>query len=489
MKMSMTGQMQLRQQMKLAPRMIQSMEILQLNNLALLEKIDAELNSNPILEITDSETVPETAAQEDPPVEDIRQQELTIGEDSNNAEDFQRLDGFDGDFGGHIYRGDSISRRRYDDEYDPKLAALNNAPVTVHSLHEYLTNQWQPVDAEEPVKKAGQAIIDYIDDRGYLQVRLEQLYNKDKSDFNLEHLTAALKLVQQLEPLGVGASDLKECLLIQMAQFPDDMSFEMKLISKYMDKLLENQLPYIAKKMNCSLERINQALEHMRKFDTSPGLAIGREQNHPVTADVIVELNEDGSYSVFLAERSLPSLRINQLYAGMARDRNVDDKTRQFVRNNLRSANWFIDAIEQRKQTLLRVSRAIVERQSEFFDKGPLYLKPLPMSRIADDVGVHVATVSRAVSGKYIQSPQGLSPLRSFFVSGIETTDGRSQSVDAIRLNLQHIIDTEDKSAPLTDDEIKRRLEDMGLKKLARRTVTKYRKQLNIPTARFRKKY
>ncbi|NIA17271.1 MAG: hypothetical protein GWO86_02875, partial [Planctomycetes bacterium] len=358
MKMSMTGQMQMRQQMKLAPRMIQSMEILQLNNLALLEKIDAELNSNPILEVADSEIESETAAQEDSPAEDIRQQELNIGEDSNNAEDFQRLDGFDGDFGGHIYRGDSIIRRSYDDEYDPKLAALNNAPVTVHSLHEYLVNQWQLVDAGEPVKKAGQTIIDYIDDRGYLQVRLEQLYNKDKSDFNPEHLTAALKLVQQLEPPGVGASDLKECLLIQMAQSADDMSFEMKLVSKYMDKLLENQLPYIAKKMNCSLEQINHALERMRKFDTSPGLAIGKEQNHPVTADVIVEPNEDGSYSVFLAERSLPSLRINRLYAGMARDRNVDEKTRQFVRNNLRSANWFIDAIEQRKRTLLRVSRA-----------------------------------------------------------------------------------------------------------------------------------
>ena len=477
------------QQMKLAPRMIQSMEILQLNSLALLEKIDAELNSNPILEIADSEAGPETVSQENAPAEDIHQQELTIGDGADNAEDFQRLDGFDSDFSDHLYRGDSITNRRYDDEYDPKLAALNNAPVTVHSLHEYLTNQWQLVDAEESIKKAGQEIIDYIDDRGYLQVRLEQLYNKDKSDFNLEHLAAALKLVQQLEPLGVGAGDLKECLLIQMAQSADDMSFEMKLISKYMDKLLENQLPYIAKKMNCSLERINQALERMRKFDTSPGLVIGKEQNHPVAADVIVEPNEDGSYSVFLAETSLPSLRINQLYAGMVRDRNVDEKTRLFVRNNLRSAHWFIDAIEQRKQTLLRVSRAIVKYQSEFFEKGPLYLKPLPMSRIADDVGIHLATVSRAVSGKYVQSPQGLAPLRSFFVSGIETTDGQSQSVDAIRINLQSIIDAEDKSAPLTDDEIKNKLEEMGLKKLARRTVTKYRKLLNIPTARFRKKY
>ena len=377
MKMSMTGQMQMRQQMKLAPRMIQSMEILQLNSLALLEKIDAELNSNPILEVADSEAGPDTATQEDSPEEDIRQQELNIGEDSNNAEDFQRLDKFDGDFNAEIYRGDSIIRRRYDDEYDPKLAALNNTPVTVHSLHEYLVNQWQLVDANEPVKKAGQAIIDYIDDRGYLQIRLEQLYNKDKSGFNLEHLAAALKLVQQLEPLGIGASDIKECLLIQMAQFADDMSFEIKLISKYMDKLLENQLPYIAKKMNCSLELINRALERMRKFDTSPGLQIGKERNHPVKADVIAEPNEDGSYSVFLADVSLPSLRINQLYAGMARDSDVDEKTRQFVKNNLRSAHWFIDAIEQRKRTLLRVSRAIVERQSEFFENGPLYMNPI----------------------------------------------------------------------------------------------------------------
>ena len=488
MKMSMTGQMQLSQQMKLAPRMIQSMEILQLNTLALLEKIDAELDSNPVLEVVE----PETESQPGPeelPTEDIRQKELDVVDDSNNAEDFQRLDSFENDFGDYMNRGDYVSRSRYDDERDPKLAALNNTPATVCSLHEHLTHQWGVIDAEPSVKKAGQAIIDYIDDRGYLQVRLEQLYNKDKADFNFEHLTTALKLIQKLEPLGVGARDMKECLLIQMAQSTDDMTFEMNLISKYMDKLLENQLPYIAKKMNCSPERINKAIERMRKLDTSPGLSISKEKNYPVAADVIAEANEDGSYAVFLADTSLPSLRINQLYAEMAQDRKIGNETRQFLKNNIRSAHWFIDAVEQRKNTLLRVSRAIVERQVEFFDKGPLYLRPLPMSRIAEDVGVHLATISRAVAGKYILSQQGLHPLRSFFINGMETVDGNSQSVETIRLKLKQIVDAEDKSAPMTDDEIKNKLESMGIKKLARRTVTKYRKLLNIPTARFRKKY
>jgi RNA polymerase sigma-54 factor len=275
-----------------------------------------------------------------------------------------------------------------------------------------------------------------------------------------------------------------------MAQSGEDMSFESRLVTEHMDDLLDNHLPEIARKMNCSIDTINRAIERMSKLDTSPGLQIGQNRNHPITPDVIVEsLEDEGQYSVHLADSGLPYLRISDYYTKMAKDDRVGEKTRQFLQNNMRSAQWIIDAIEQRKNTLLKVTRAIVKYQTDFFDKGQLHLRPLPMSKVADDVGVHLATVSRAVAGKYVQCPWGILPLRKFFSGGIEDVNGQPHSWEAVRAKLQQIIDEEDKAKPLNDDEICDLLLSGGIKKLARRTVAKYRKLLNIPAARFRKKF
>jgi RNA polymerase sigma-54 factor len=293
-----------------------------------------------------------------------------------------------------------------------------------------------------------------------------------------------------LEPPGVGARDLRECLLIQMAQSADDMGFEMRLVNDHMDALLENRLPEIAKKMHCSIEQVNHAVERMSKLDTSPGLQIGLDRNHPVTADVIVEPSEGpDEYAVRLADANLPRLRVSSYYSRMAKDTATGDNTKKFLLNNIRSAQWIIDAIEQRKNTLLKVTKAVVKHQKDFFDKGQLYLRPLPMSTVADEVGVHLATVSRAVAGKYMQCPAGVLPLRKFFSGGMEDANGRARSWEAIRAKLQQIINAEDKARPLSDDEIRKKLAEAGIENLARRTVAKYRKLLNIPAARFRKKY
>jgi len=203
-----------------------------------------------------------------------------------------------------------------------------------------------------------------------------------------------------------------------------------------------------------------------------------------------VESEDDtGPYSVRLADSGLPHLRVNDYYAKMAKDIHVNENTRKFLQNNLRSAQWIIEAIEQRKNTLLKVAQAVVKYQNDFFEKGPLYLRPLPMSKVAADVGVHLATVSRAVAGKYIRCPWGILPLRKFFSGGRQDTEGLGHSWEAIRAKLQEIIDGEDKIKPLNDDQIKKMLENTGISNLARRTVAKYRKLLNIPAARFRKKY
>ncbi len=480
--------------MKLAPRMIQSMEVLQLPLLALQEKIEAELNSNPVLEVV--EEPPDQAETMEAETEDIpNERELVVGEDSDNVADFQRLEslGQGDDYGeslngGEAYQYQSQYQRSSGDP-DKKLEALQNTAAQSQSLHDSLLDQWRMVDDEKQVKDAGELIIDYLDEKGYLTIRLEQLHNKDKHDFGIEHLQQALELVQKLEPAGVAARNVQECMLIQMAQSHEDMSFEIQLVKNHWDEFLENHLPQIAKKMNCTMEQINRAVERMSKLDTSPGLSIGRNENHPITADVIVEVDEDDGYIVRLKDTQQLNLRVNSFYEKMSRNRGVDDQTRQFLQKNIRSAQWFMDAIQQRKQTLLRVARAIVRHQADFFAKGKLHLKPLPMATIADEVGVHLATVSRAVSGKYVQCPQGVLPLRSFFSGGMEDENGEQRSWDAVKAKLQEIVDNEDKSKPLSDDAIKKKLAEVGIGDIARRTVAKYRKILNIPTARFRKRY
>ncbi|MHC5083325.1 MAG: RNA polymerase factor sigma-54 [Planctomycetota bacterium] len=498
MHLSMTGQMRMEQKMKLAPRMIQSMEVLQLPLLALQEKIEAELNSNPVLEMKEEQPERMEVAETEP-VEISNEQELVVHEGTDNAEDFQRLDSLGDDFGDYINGSGSISESTYQvpttfqrsgtGDPDKKMEALQNTAALGISLNDSLKDQWRLVSVEEEVKAAGELIIDYLDDKGYLTIRLEQLHNKDKHDFGMEHLEYALELVQKLEPTGVGARDLRECMLIQMRQFPEDMSFEIKLVTDCWDDLLVNHLPQIAKKMNCSLDQVNRAIERMSKLDTSPGLIVGRDENHPISTDVIVESDEHGGYIVQLADTHLPNLRVNNFYQKMSRNRGIDDQTRQFLQKNIRSAQWFMDAIEQRKNTLLRVSEAIVRHQKEFFDKGKLHLRPLPMATIADEVGVHIATISRAVSGKYVQCPQGILPLRSFFSGGMEDQNGTERSWDAVKAKLQEIVDNEDKSKPLSDDALRKALTDSGMGNIARRTVAKYRKILNIPTARFRKRY
>ncbi|MHC4125900.1 MAG: RNA polymerase factor sigma-54 [Planctomycetota bacterium] len=483
MKLEMRNQMRLEQKMKLAPRMIQSMEFLQLPMLALQERIEQELNGNPVLELE------EPAGSEDNTDAQQDRSEAKVQETAEGAEDFDRLENLDDGYYDYMDRSSLYYRRGSSDE-DKKLEALKNTAALPASLHDYLTEQWHLVEAKESVKKAGNVIIDYIDEKGYLSVRLEQLQNKDCADFSMRDLEEALDLVQKLEPAGVGARDVKECLLIQLYQQNEDLSFEAALLTEHMDKLLSNRLPDIVKKMNCSLERVNLAIERISRFDTSPGLQISQSRNHRIVADVIVEyLEEQGDFSVRLADSNFPNLRINSYYAQMVKKPATNAKTKKFLHNNIRSARWIIEAIEQRKSTLLRVTRAVVKCQKDFFEKGQLYLHPLPMSKIADEVGVHLGTVSRAVAGKYVQCSWGVLPLRKFFSGGTEDVEGNTRSWAAIRASLQQIIDSEDKSRPLSDDQIRQKLAEAGITNLARRTVAKYRKLMNIPVSRFRKKY
>lgn len=480
--------MRLEQKAKLAPRMIQSMEILQLPVLALQGRIEQELNTNPVLETAEPGQA-ESPSLETETDDDMSPRELVVSPEGGQAEDFRRLENLGDDFKDYLEQSGPI-RRKAQGEADPKLEAIKNTAAPDKSLHDHLLEQWMLVDAKAAVRKAGVAVIDNIDERGYLNATVEELAGEPDCGFSTEDADKAIKLVQKLEPTGVGARSLKECLLIQTAQSSEDMSLEAMLIENHMDNLLENRLPEIAARSGLSMKQINRAIERMSKLDTSPGLQVGQRNSHPVAPDAVVEtVNGSDEYVVRLADSDLPRLSLNDYYVKMAGNPDTAIKTRRFLRDNIRSARWIMEAVEQRKNTLLAVTRSIVKHQKEFFDKGPQYLKPLPMSTVANDVGVHLATVSRAVGGKYLQCPWGMIPLRKFFSGGTESEEGRQLSWEAVRAKLQQIIDNEDKTKPLSDDKILAKLRGAGIHNLARRTVAKYRKLLGIPPARLRRRY
>jgi RNA polymerase sigma-54 factor len=497
--------MRMEQRQLLTPRMIQSMEILQLPLMALEERIEQELQANPVLELREPEPDPHAAsdgaASSDSPESPDRaegEQMLVVKEDG--ADDFDRLTKISEFLENEEFNTNSSFSRTaqsFDGERDKKLDAMNNTAARGANLTEHLLDQWAFVEAPPNIQRAGQTIINYIDAEGYLRTPLEHIQQESRTPVQLDELRQALKLVQDLEPPGVGARDLRECLLLQLAAIEDDQELseghdfdvEYSLVSDHLKDLEMNRYPQISKKLGRSIEDIKSAVHRLSRLHPHPGKQIGRDEAPPVTPDAIIYLDEDtGKYEIEMTHDPAPNLYISGMYRRMLKDRSVEKKTREFLANNVRNARWLIESIEQRRNTIYRVIRAVVDAQVEFFDKGPEFLKPLPMIQVADQLGIHVATVSRAVSEKWIQTPRGVFPLRRFFSGGTQSADGEDMSWDAVKEKLKVIIADEDKKDPLNDDEIVEKLKSQGID-LARRTVAKYRKLLNIPTARQRREF
>ena len=480
-----------RLQMTLAPRMIQSMEILQLPMLALQERINQELESNPVLEVASEageaaeQPSGETTVEEMPDGE----KDFVVKEDSSNAEDFERLSSFGPDFEEYEVSAPRSRVNRNSSERDPKLEAMSNTAARQTSLDEYLQLQWSFVSAAEPIKQCGELIISFIDDDGYLRMPLAELASQTNSPMTTEQLSQALELVQTLDPAGAGARNVQECLLLQLDRLSGDTHIERELIENHLDNIKMNHYPAIAKKTGLSMEQINAAVERIGRLDPAPGHAVGQPPVPYIVPDVIVEYEPaDDEYYARLADDHLPRLGISQQYRSMYRGGGLDGKAKEFLQRNIRSAGWLIDAIQQRRRTLMRVVNIIIKFQRDFLEKGPEFLKPLPMLQVAELLGIHVATVSRAVSDKYAQTPGGIFPLRQFFSGGTQTSSGEILSWNGIKAKLMKIVEQEDKGKPLSDDQIVEELSSQGLK-LARRTVAKYRKVMNIPPARRRKKF
>jgi len=499
--------MQLSQQMKLAPRMIQSMEILQMPMMALQERIDQELESNVALELGEPEVETEEVNKERQDAEReerMQERELVVGDEhTGNAADFERLSDLESSYSeafDNEYSSSRFSAQRQAGERDKKMDAMANVAARSESLTEQLLHQWSLADVDETTAQLGARLISYIDRDGLLSADLatiiEQSPNHTGAPLTEEALLAALREVQRrLDPPGIGARDLRECLLLQIDAREADPENEIQwadvrtLIANHFDDLLQNRLPRIEKSSDLTLDRIHRAKELMRKLNLHPGRDLVEEDVAPIIPDVIVEYDEDrDDYTAHLADSMLPRLQVSDKYSQMARDRSVDRNTREFLGNQVRNAGWLIDAIQQRNATLMRVVNVVLSRQREFFDHGPQALKPLPMIDVADQLGIHVGTVSRAVADKWMETPRGVVALRKFFSGGTETESGESMSWDAVKATLKEIVDGEDKANPWSDEALAAELKKRGID-IARRTVVKYRQQMSIPSARQRKQF
>lgn len=483
--------------MKLAPRMIQSMEILQLPLMELEERIEQELQENPALlaspsqeNSTETEREIEIAkAKEEATETPIEARELTVESDKSNEADFERLVEMAENWNDDSFSWESRpSGNRLADEDERHLDAMANIQEEEQTLREYLLEQFHFYDIEPAWREFGEFLIDNLDENGRLQSSLAEVVQVFGPRISHEEAQKVLSLIQKLDPPGVGARDLRECLLLQVTDEMPLRDVVITLVSSHLEDLGQNRLPVIERKTGYSIDTIKLALEELRKLDPLPGRRFRRIPVQTVAPDVILEQDEQGKYVIRLSNERLPQLRISRKYLEMLRN-GVDPQTKEYIKRKIESAKWLIESIEQRHSTLKRVAQAIVDRQTAFLDNGPEFIAPLKMQQIADVVGVHVTTVSRAVDDKWIQTPRGIFPLKRFFGGGTKTEDGDEDVAWAvIRIKLQEVIDKEDKSDPLSDDALVDEMKKLGYN-LARRTVTKYRKKLNIPSSRQRRQY
>ncbi len=488
MRLSFGQELKLVQQQKLAPRMIQSMEILQLPIMALEERIEQEISENPCLEKAelDPDLPEEPVEHENPDAPTVEERELVVDETKNNEADFERLLNLDEEWPDTFDERPRPSSTRLAEESDRKHDAMANMVSRPQSLHDYLREQIGWFDLDDETRQMAERIIYSLDSNGYLPGRLEDLVDPTAGPDQLTLAKKALAVVQKLDPAGVGARDLRECLLLQL--MPGMHSYEQMrtLISSHLEDLEHNRLPVIERKTGYSMELIHETLAELRKLNPKPGSLFTDVHAPTVTPDVFLEVAEGGRYKIVLEDGRTPSLFISPYYRKLLMQGNATDAEKEWIKRKINSAQWLIDSIEQRRNTLTRVAQAIVDHQTEFLNKGPEFIEPLKMQQIADKVGVHVTTVSRAVDDKWIQTPRGIFPLKRFFGGGTVSADGEEVAWDTVRLKLQEIVDHEDKQSPYSDDELVRELAKHGLT-VARRTVTKYRKAMNIPSSRQRR--
>jgi RNA polymerase sigma-54 factor len=483
----------LEQKMILAPRMIQSMEILQLPIMALQERIEQELQDNPVLEMQEKGSEDSPVAEEEEEVQPAPAAEEPAIDDPEQAldfdgdeKDFDRLMQLNEDWSDHFNEEHRPSSNRVDEEGDRKHDAMANMASRPQSLQDYLEDQLAFLNIDDRELEIMHALVAFIDERGYLSAPLEDVAQTIQPPAPMEQMEAALARLQRLDPLGVGARDYKECLLLQVTAETPYRDVVRALIVNHLEDIQHNRLPVIQKRTGFDLETIKEAIEVLKHLNPKPGSQFISNNIPYVVPDIAVDKNEAGDYEVKLLDDWTPNVYISRRLIELYRDKNADAKTKEFLKRKIQSAQWLIEAIEQRRNTLAKVTRAIIKHQTAFLDRGPEHIEPLKMQQIADLVGVHVTTVSRAVDDKWVQTPRGIFPLKRFFGGGTHTSTGEEVAWETIKQKLLEIVANEDKSNPLSDEDLVNKLQESGYP-VARRTVTKYRKMLGIASSRQRK--
>lgn len=469
MKLGLHQSARMEQRLLQSPQMIQAMQILQLSSQDLQERIEQELVENPFLETADP----------------------LPSEDAQLASLAEELSGI-------THRRDERSRASSAglEDSDRKLEAMANTPDTGRTLAEELGAELAFLELDERSRSICELLLYSLDERGYLASNFEELAREASHEGEapvtaqeVEHWLAELR---HLSHPAIGARDLKECLRLQLIASGYDTPLLVRIVDEHLEDLEHNRLPRIAKATGHSIEDIKEAVEVLKRFDPHPGSGYGDSRAAVILPDVIVE-EQDGEYVVRLERARAPRLVLSEAYKEFlkanAKDGDKQAAAREWIKKRYESARWFIEAVEQRESTLERVAKALFARQRAFLEKGVEGLQPLRMQEIADEVKVHISTISRAVAGKYAQTPRGILPLKYFFTSGTTSETGEAASQQSIQEKIKQLIDAEDPAHPLSDEDLAAKLEEKEQIKIARRTVTKYRKALSIPSSSERKRF
>jgi RNA polymerase sigma-54 factor len=482
--------LQQKQTLSMIPQIIQSVEILQLPMQTLQERVEQELAENPVLEVADTaDTATEQSSDDGSATPESIEAESAHGDtgDFESTGEFEHVESMAESYP-DVFDEESYTGRRPVDtgEKDRKLDIMQNTPGRSESLQDHLYQQLTLDELTEHERRIAENVVYNIDDNGYLQFPLEEIARSMDEPAEIGDLERVLELVQTLEPLGVGARSLKECLLIQARAEMGPESLEARIVEEHLDDVEHGRFDRIAAALDMDEDEVRRHVEHIAHLNPRPGAAFSNADVPFVVPDVIVE-KSDSRFEVRLADDRIPPLYVSDAYRHLLKRGSKEKKTtKEFLRNKIQSARWLIEAIEQRRNTLRRVSQAIVAHQVEFMDRGLEGLRPLRMKQIAEEVDVHVATVCRAVANKYMETPQGVYEMKYFFPSGYTSDTGEEISDEVVRESVARAIENEDKSRPLSDEAIVKILNDEGIP-IARRTITKYRKILGIPSSRQRK--
>jgi len=478
MAMELRLNMKLSQKLVMTPMLQQAIKLLPLARMELAQLVRQEITENPVLEEIQEEEEDFKSESESESEEKSPQSESTENFDeplSDNSPPDPEVD-WESFFQNNIDRGSSVESYS---EMPPIEATYKKDP----SLNDHLQWQLDLTANSELDNFIGQCIIGNIQSDGYLCADLEEI--AEIAQVSEDEVLRVLKIIQGFEPTGVGARNLKECLMIQAQALPERNPLMETLIGSYLERLEERNFHKIASELKVNVEKILETVKRIREFFPKPGLSYSSEGIDYVTPDLTVVKTEEG-YDIALNDEGVPRLRINPFYQNLL-NQTSEGQTKEYLENKYRSALWLIKSIDQRRQTIYKVGKSIIKLQKEFLDQGLVYLKPMVLKDVAKDIEMHESTVSRITTNKYIDTPQGIFELKFFFHSGIKSYMGTNLSSIRVRNMIKEVVANEDPKKPLTDDEMVQALMRKNAK-IARRTITKYRKELNIPPASKRKK-